>query len=231
MSGLKIILYPLTFSGVLLVIFTLIVPTYKQAKQIKQVDIVEAKAKLEEIRKVNKNISSLKESVSLYQDDLRTLKYALPEESDLKSFLIQIEAIMLNNEIFFETMDPLLENQTQIASSNAAQTAQTAIIEPAQKTTIKLSMRGGYEKLIQSLEQIEKLNRVSNVASVQFKIEEQGAAAEESPPADFLEAEVDLEIYHQETITAELIAQFFQSAQTNLSTPSNDTISSLNQTP
>ena len=224
--GLKLIIYPVMFIACLAIIFMLIVPTYNDAKRIRDEDVAKAQVILDEEKEITENIQSLMDSYDNNESDLQKISYALPVEEDTKSFLIQLEAIFLQNEIFYEVID--------VDSTGGDLGGQSMATDPTQpgmnldfnpnRISVKLSLRGSYENFIKAMEDLEKLNRLNNVVDVSFNLSEGGEGdvsseateegesvqTENADTVTWLDGEIGLEIYQQDKLDAQTVKKAFE---------------------
>lgn len=215
---MKYIIFPVALIASVATIIWLIIPTYQQAVQIRDVELVSARQKLAEEQEINKTIASLKEDHDLREDDLRIVKYALPINNEVEPYLVQLEAILTESGAYYKNIDFEGQGDVDMPQATGLESAATPAMFPLPETlTATINFTGSYDVISQVVTRVESLNRLSNITSLSIKKAEKlstDAVEEENstPTSDTLDATMTIEFYKQETINSEMIRSVFETA-------------------
>jgi Tfp pilus assembly protein PilO len=233
---IKALALPLSIIVSAIVFFFFLSPTYKETKRIKEVEIPFLEEKIKKEQEITKNINSLGEDYALHKEELKRLKYILPENKDVKSLLVQIEALLLGNGMAYKKIG--IEDVSKSASANqfvasgVVPLAGTFSAPSPEPISISLELKGTYLNFKNFIKELEVLDRICNVTLLTIgNIEVLGEVAEIKAPSEGvsiannvvpdkeLDIKVTLEFYSQKPIAKEEIEQAFRSAQGGASSP------------
>ena len=214
---IKLFFFPIALIFSLVIIIWMVVPTYKEARKIKTVDLPNAQKELNVELEVTKNITNLKQEYEIKKDDLEVLKFALPSDTDTKSLLVQLETMILESSLAYKNVN-LVESKvsqakiaTQQFTADGVVPQQSFSIPRPQPVQIELEVTGSYENISKFINQIETLNRLANIVSLNVSAgTQQGGEAGIATP---LKADFTIEVYKQDTIKPEDIKKAFNSYQ------------------
>ena len=209
---MKFLIVPVTLIASLAIIIWLIVPTYNEAARIRDTDLVEARSKLKTEMEISKNIASFKEDFEAKRENLRVAKYALPEEEDVKSLLVQLETIFANNGVAYESIAFQQENQNLQAFMDPTMVAAASPVPAPKAVKVQAKVAGSYEGLAGFVNNLENLNRLCNITSVDFSIDDT-KGEESGGDSNILKGDISFFAYKQEAMKPEVIRQAFQRGQ------------------
>lgn len=162
---------PILLFIVLLLVTFLVWPQYQEFKDLKnQVD--EKQAELSETEKYFSELSQISEKLNDYQDSLKKIESALPQDSSLSSLLNFFQKESSENGL-------LLKNVNQAEGKRKEEPK--GILAKVKETYINLSLTGTYPSLKGFLESLEKSSRLIEVENISIN-----TATEEFPEYNIL---------------------------------------------
>lgn len=206
---IKLLIFPVTLICSIVITIWLTVPTYKEAQKIKNENIPQAQGELDKELKISNNIKNLKEEYSLNEYDLRTLNYALPEDEDVQSLLVQVEALTLDNGIIYKDVAIKEDIFGQAVNQQFAMGGSVPFIDKSLPRPVPiildLSLKGPWENLQKFFKEIETLNRLTNITKTKISLGEAGDLN--------LNCEISLEVYRKDPIEAIDVQNAFMAYQ------------------
>ncbi|MEA3273195.1 MAG: type 4a pilus biogenesis protein PilO [Patescibacteria group bacterium] len=204
---IKLLFFPIALIFSLVIVIWMVVPTYKEARKIGTVDLPNAQKELDIELEVTKNITNLRQEYEMKKDDLGILKSALPLDNDIKSLLVQLETMILESSLAYKSVNLVESKVTQVGTTAQQFTAdgvkpqQSFSVPQPQPMQIELEVTGSYENIDKFIKQVEILDRLANVISLNISAStQQGGEAGTAIP---LKASITIEVYKQDSIKPE----------------------------
>lgn len=170
--------------------FLLLKPSYSQVKNLR----TEVKNKEESLAAKQRLFEDIKQLQAQYeeiQEKTKRVLYALPQQADVASLLVQLEAIASQNGMIFESVDFQKE---QIVEERVGQKAR--VVLPYKTIEIRAEVTGSYNALKNYLKAVESNVRLSDVESIVFSPAEK--AQELNLPVGTYSFSLKINSYYQE---------------------------------
>ncbi|MBD3244576.1 MAG: type 4a pilus biogenesis protein PilO [Candidatus Moranbacteria bacterium] len=209
---LKTLVVPLSGIVAIIVVVLLTIPVFREAERIRKEEVATAQEEYEKEMEIKDSLDRLKQEYQESSGYLSMLEDAIPAEKQIKSFVIQLEAMLLNEGLNYESIsiEDRGEQVNQILTSNNQQASQKGI----QTIGVQTQVLGPYENIknfIRSAEELIRLNNLNSL-SIQFESRQGGGEEEEGALVDnLMSASVSFEIYQKPELDASKVKSGFQS--------------------
>jgi len=212
---MKYIIFPVVLIGSVAMVIWLIIPSYQRAVHTRDVELVAARQQLATEQETNKTIASLKEDYELRKDDLKTVRYALPEQNEIEPFLVQLEAILAESGAYYEAID--FSGQGDDVGPGVATQVIPGTFPRPETITASIDLVGSYEVIAKVITSIENLNRLCNVTILKIKAaEDSGDSVASSAPVETEgEAEGEVAPAPAEPLSASIQVNFYKQLPIN----------------
>ncbi|MBD3238716.1 MAG: type 4a pilus biogenesis protein PilO [Candidatus Moranbacteria bacterium] len=227
---LKAFLLPLAIIGGLLLIYMLAWPAYQDAREIAKKELNNVKKEYNKEVEIKNSIDKITQEYKQNQAYLEVVDEALPEEPQIKSFLVQLEALFLAEGIIYDSIS--ITNKAQETRNLAARNPQVSATG-AQPIVFSTQIVAPYENIKNFLYELENLSRLNNLTSLSLQFESRQGGGEEEEGgliANTMSAEIELEAYIMEPLEAKTVKTQFEQAAKSARTASGSATNSATTT-
>ncbi|MBD3300544.1 MAG: type 4a pilus biogenesis protein PilO [Candidatus Moranbacteria bacterium] len=190
---IQALIFPLALIMAIVMIAFQAVPNYNSAKEIKNTKIEQAEKQLQEENEIDRILEVLKQTYSEEESRLQSLFVALPADAKIEEVLIKLENLFDKHQLIYEGVS--INDDSSGGSRN-----QNAKMDINEVDSIQFSTEvvGSYESIKSFLEDLQKLDRVSNLNLLTLEFQSRSGEGEAS--INFMSAELEFEFYKKDVI-------------------------------
>ena len=150
-----------------LLIFLLILPSYKKMEDINN-KIISSEETLEEEQEILNNLKEIREEYQQVKDDMEKINMVLPQGEEIPELLVQLEAMVLDAGLFCESIKPIsteeeVDSTTELQDQEEKEIKRITSYKPLD---ISVELTGNYESFKKYLDNLEKNIRITNITSI-----------------------------------------------------------------
>ncbi len=149
-----------------LLIFLLILPSYKKMEDINN-KIISSEETLEEEQEILNNLKEIREEYQQVKDDMEKINMVLPQGEEIPELLVQLEAMVLDAGLFCESIKPISTEEEVGSTTEEFQDQKEAKkIVSYRPLDISVELSGNYKSFKKYIDNLEKNIRITNITSI-----------------------------------------------------------------